>query len=141
MIEIRKSLSVKRLINDARNIEGAEGRISAAGFLVAVIDWIVSGKCDDEVLETCVRAFLHTDKTDILFVREIFLEYVKKPQLADLGDDPVKYNEVYIKTVVEDAELMAEKDERDVILPKDLFLCIILRPDRVIRRCLETSES
>ena len=67
MTEIKKSSELEKMLDYARKIECAEGVLTAAGFLVAVID-AVTGLlcCECGELKDYMRAFFPKTKTDII---------------------------------------------------------------------------
>ncbi len=136
MKEIKTSPDLERMIEYARFVTGEEKAFTAAAYLVAVID-VLTGRFeigDDEIADYA-NAFLPYRKIDITEMRKRLIENISH------SDTTEKYDEVYIRTFIQDAELMAEKAGRDTVIPKDLFMAIILRPDRVSAECMRDTCS
>lgn len=141
MKEIKRSSELEKMLDYACKIEGAEGVLTAAGFLVAVIDAVTGVlHCEGAELKDYLYAFFPETKTDIIKVKELLIESIRSPQKLNIYTDAKKHNEVFIKTVMADAELMAEKAGRELMISKDLYLSIILRPDGIIKSCFDRAQ-
>lgn len=138
MREIKYSPETEKFFEYACNIHGAEGRLTAAGFMLAAVDFLMGkfGERDEE-LHLYTSAFLPGQKIDIRELRTYLAESIMKPE----SEKEKKYNDAYIRAVIADADLVAEKAGREEILPKDVFLCISTRTDRVTESCLRRAET
>ncbi len=138
MREIKYAPETEKFFEYARSIDGAEGKLTAAGFMIATVDFLLGNFGErDEELHLYTSAFLPGNKIDIRELRIYLAESMAEPK----SEKEKKYDEAYIKAVLADADFAAEKAGREAVLPKDVFLCISTRTDRVTEACLRRAET
>ncbi|MBQ3137645.1 MAG: hypothetical protein IJB74_09220 [Clostridia bacterium] len=138
MREYRYTAETEKFFEYARMLDGAQGELTSAGFMVASVDFLTRdfGERDEE-LYICVSAFLPGECVDIREFRRLLTESMTSPK----SERDQKYDRAYIEAVIADADFMAEKQGRECITPKDVFLCIITRRDKVTQECFLRSKT